>query len=109
MSNRKESLGTYVELVEAYFDDQVKGKANPYTSMNGNMYSFLDNQGRVCLRMAEADREAFSDLFGTGPVQQYGATMKGYVSIPTSFLANTDVLAKAFACSLRYTQTLKKK
>lgn len=109
MSKRKENLATYVALVEAFFGDQVKGKANPYTSMNGNMYSFLDDQGRVCLRMAEADRKTYSDLFGTGPVQQYGATMKGYVSIPPDFLANTVVLAEAFGCSLRYAQTLKEK
>ncbi len=109
MSKRKENLATYVALVEMFFDDQVKGKANPYTSMNGNMYSFLDDQGRICLRMAEADRAKFSDLFGTGPVQQYGATMRGYVSIPVEFLADKDVLAEAFGCSLQHAQTLKKK
>lgn len=109
MTKRQENLATYVALVEAFFDDQVKGKANPYTSMNGNMYSFLDDHGDICLRMAEADRETFADLFGTGPVQQYGATMKGYVSIPPDFLENKDILAEAFACSLRHAKTLKKK
>lgn len=109
MSKRAENLATYVALVEKFFDDGVKGKANPYTSMNGNMYSFLDEQGRICLRMAEADRETFAVLFGTGPVQQYGATMKGYVSIPPDFLANEDVLAEAFGCSSRHAQSLRKK
>jgi hypothetical protein len=109
VSKRTENLATYVALVEAFFEDEVKGKANPYTSMNGNMYSFLDDQGRICLRMAEADRVAFSDLFGTGPVQQYGAIMKGYVSIPPDFFTNRDVLTKAFASSLRHARTLKTK
>lgn len=109
LSKKTENLPVYVALVDALFDDEVKGKANPYTSMNGNMYSFLDDQGRICLRMAEADRERFADLFGTGPVRQYGAIMKGYVSILPEFLADKEVLAEAFACSLRYAQNLKKK
>ncbi len=109
MTKRQENLATYVALVEAFFDDQVKGKANPYTSMNGNMYSFLNDHGHVCLRMAEADRETFAEFFGTGPVQQYGATMKDYVSIPPDFLENKDILTEAFASSLKHARTLKKK
>lgn len=67
-----ENLDIYRELVARFFEDRVKGKANPYTSMNGNMYSFLDKAGTVCLRLSKDDRAQYVDRFGTRPVEQYG-------------------------------------
>lgn len=72
MSDRKASLAICKEIVEVFFYDTVKGETNPYTSVNGNMYSFLDAPGQICLRMAESDRALYADQFGTEPFVQYG-------------------------------------
>ncbi|MDX8349200.1 hypothetical protein SLH49_14535 [Cognatiyoonia sp. IB215446] len=109
MSERIKNLAIYRDLVARFFDDKVKGKANPYTSMNGNMYSLLDPAGRICLRMAEEDRARFAESFGTEPVEQYGAIMRGYVAIPNERLVEPDALEEAFATCLRHARSLKKK
>lgn len=109
MSERTKTLPIYQKLVEEFFGDTVKGKANPYTSMNGNMYSLLDPASRVCLRMAEIDRANFAAKFGTEPVEQYGAIMNGYVAIPNALLAEPEALEDAFATCLKHARSLKKK
>lgn len=109
MADRSRNLAVYRELVARFFGDIVKGKANPYTSMNGNMYSFLDGDSRICLRMSEPDRLAFAKAYGTEPVKQYGAIMRGYVAIPESDLADASGLAEAFEACHRYATSLPKK
>ena len=77
--------------------------------MNGNMYSFLDDTGRICLRMKEDDRARYAETLGTQPVQQYGAIMKGYVAIPEKEYSNEHLLQDAFDLCLRHARTLNKK
>ncbi len=103
------NLEAYRSLVVRFFDDKVKGKANPYTSMNGNMYSFLDKTGVVCLRIPKDRRAAFMEQFGTGPVEQYGAIMKEYVALPGSLLADPEALKDVFSDCLAYARSLPKK
>lgn len=105
----QKNLELYRALVERFFDDRVKGKANPYTSMNGNMFSFLDKAGVICLRMSKDDRIAYSQEFGTGDVIQYGSVMRGYVAIPEDRLDEPDSLEKAFASCLSFARSLPKK
>lgn len=76
------ALQRYRTVVEGFPDIEVKGKANPYTSMNGNMFSFLDKTGLLCLRLSEAERIEFVEVYDTEPVEQYGAIMKEYVAVP---------------------------
>ena len=74
----------------------VKGAKNPYTSLNGHMFSFLDADGGMALRMSDELRESFAADFETGPVIQYGATMRGYTSIPDDLFHDTEALAEWF-------------
>ncbi|MEM6696235.1 MAG: hypothetical protein AAF626_16375 [Pseudomonadota bacterium] len=109
MAEATKILSVYKGLIEKYFADDVKGKKLPYTAMNGNMYSFVDAEGHICLRMAEPERARFSRLFGTDSVKQYGAVIKGYVAIPNAFLEAPDHVEAAFAASLAHARTLKAK
>ena len=110
MTNSKtayaDALERYRELVADATNEKVKGKANPYTSMNGNMFSFLDKAGTLCIRLSDEDRAAFGADFESGPVVQYGAVMKEYVSVPPQVLADPDALKGWFAKCLAYAQTL---
>ena len=109
MTRETQNLPAYRTLAEQLFGAAVKGKGNPYTAMNGNMYSFLSKSGHVCLRMAEPDRARFAEIFGTEPVEQYGSVMKGYVEVPDALLANPDKLQEAFTVCLKYAKSLKPK
>ena len=100
------ALERYRSLVTEFPDLQVKGKANPYTSMNGNMFSFLDKEGRLCLRLSKTDQAAFNDKFGTGPVEQYGAIMRGYVEVPAALAADTSALRGWFEKCLENAHSL---
>lgn len=52
-----EVLELYERLVANIPDLQRKGNANPYTSLNGHMFTFLDKEGKLSLRMNKEDRQ----------------------------------------------------
>ena len=84
----------------------VKGAKNPYTSVNGHMFSFLDGAGAMALRLSEELGEEFRATYESGPVMQYGSVMRGYVSIPATLLENTNELAVWFDQSYEWIGTL---
>jgi hypothetical protein len=86
-----------------------KGATMPYTSLNGNMFSFLMKSGRVGLRLPEAEREAFIKKYKTKLVEQYGVVQKEYVEVPDALLAKTTELKKYFDASFEYVSSLKAK
>ncbi|MEM8852138.1 MAG: hypothetical protein AAGD34_00470 [Pseudomonadota bacterium] len=96
----------YKDLVSAMPNLAVKGKANPYTSMNGNMFSFLDKAGVLCVRLPDANRLAFNKRHGSGPVLQYDAVMKDDVAVPESLAADPAALSSLFKDSIAYAKTL---
>lgn len=76
-----QKLARYRDWVSAWPDQKVKGKANPYTSLNGNMFTFLDKTGLLAIRLSSADKTAYETQFGTGDVIQHNAVMRGYVPL----------------------------
>ena len=85
-----------------------KGAKLPYTSVNGNMSSFLDS-GTLALRLSKADRDRFIAEFGTGLHMSQGHVMKEYVTVPAHLLADTPRLASWFEASWSYASSLKPK
>ena len=75
-------MATRDDLAQALHGIEIKGKAMPYASHLGNMFAFLDPDGRICLRLSDADRTGFAVTFGARPVVQHGAVMRGYVALP---------------------------
>jgi len=100
------ALARYRAMMDAFPDIVVRGKANPYTSMNGNMFSFLDKTGMLCLRLSKAERADFVPHYGTAPVEQYGAVMKEYVAVPEDLASDPDSLRDWFEKSVAYAATL---
>lgn len=92
----KNALERYRAIVGAGGHGEVKGKANPYTSINGNMFSFLDKSGTLCLRLSKPNREAFVEQHGGEPVVQYGAVMKDYVAVPESVAEDRETVQACF-------------
>lgn len=96
----------YEDMVAAYSGIEVKGKASRYTSMNGNMFSFVTQEGAIALRLGDDERKSFMKKHKTGPVIQYGATMRGYVEVPASMLKKKQELGRYFAACVAHARTL---
>lgn len=102
-----EKLVLYTEAVEQSGSEaEVKGAKNPYTSRNGHMFSFLDKDGTMALRLSEEHTQEFRSQYESGDVTQYGATMRGYSSVPDDLLADTEALAVWFEKSWSWIGTL---
>ena len=87
------ALEVYTAAVDASsIDSEVKGAKNPYTSRNGHMFSFLDADGVMALHLSEAMEDEFRSQYDSGPVIQYGRTMRGYSSVPDELLDDADSL-----------------
>lgn len=67
----------YEKILAAYPEVERKGADNPYTSLNGNMFSLLlSPEGRLALRLPEGERESFLKKYKTTLFEAYGAVMK---------------------------------
>lgn len=105
-----EKVALYEKLLATIPAIERKGADNPYTSLNGNMFSLLlSPEGRMALRLPEDEREKFLKKYKTALFEAYGAVMKEYVAVPDSLLKKTNDLQKYLAVSHAYVQTLKPK
>jgi len=104
-----EALTLYKAVVASNPEVEVKGAANPYTSRNGHMFSFLDVEGSMALRLSKEMGEEFMAAYESGPVIQYGSVMNGYVSIPDTLLGDPAQLQEWFNKSHHWIGTLEPK
>jgi hypothetical protein len=104
-----ETLDLYEKLVATNPKIERKGAANPYTSLNGHMFSYLHPSGSMALRLPDAEREEFLKRYKTKLFEAYGVIQKEYVTVPDGLLRNTEELQKYFEASFRYVQSLKPK
>ena len=100
-------LELYEKLVKTNPNVERKGVANPYTSLNGHMFSYLNPSGSLALRLPENEREKFLKKYKTTLFQAYGAVMKEYVTVPDNLLKDTKTLQQYFQWSYEYVKTLK--
>jgi hypothetical protein len=104
-----EKLELYEELVTSIEGVERKGAANPYTSRNGHMTSFLDKAGEVSIRLGKADREEFIETYDSRISVQYGSQMKEFVVMPDSMLEDVDEAREWFVKSWDWVGTLEPK
>jgi TfoX/Sxy family transcriptional regulator of competence genes len=104
-----EKLALYDKLIATNPEIQRKGKTVPYTSYNGNMFTFFPNNGILAIRLPEKERENFIKKYKTKLMESYGAIMKEYVEVPDSLLEQTDELKKYLEISYNYVKLLKPK
>lgn len=93
--------------MEASGNGEVKGAKNPYTSRNGHMFSFLDGEGMMALRLSNELETEFRSQYESGPAIQYGSTMRGYSSVPTELLADSKVAGEWYDRAWDWIGTLK--
>ena len=99
----------YDRLIATQPGVERKGATMPYTSVNGHMFSYLAESGRLALRLPSPQREAFIERFKTTLQEAYGFVQKEYVSVPEAVLADTQLLSQFFRASHAYVSGLKPK
>jgi len=104
-----ETVKLYEALVHEHPELERKGAANPYTSLNGNMFSLLHGGKILAIRLPEAEREKFLKKYTTKLFTAYGVVMKEYVTVPDNLLRKPKELQKYFDLSYEYAKTLKVK
>jgi TfoX/Sxy family transcriptional regulator of competence genes len=105
--NHKVAL--YDSLIATIPGLERKGDANPYTAVNGNMFTQLHQSSRLAIRLPNGKREEFVKKYKTALFEAYGAVMKEYVAVPDEMLKNTKELKKYLEFSYAYAKTLKPK
>lgn len=103
------ALAHYEKLLAAIPEIERKGDANPYTSLNGNMFTLLHQSQTLAIRLPETARAEFLKKHNAKLFEAYGAVMKEYVAVPDALLANTHELRNYLQLSYDYAKTLKPK
>ncbi len=102
-------VALYNKLIASIPAIERKGAANPYTSLNGNMFTLLHQSDTLAIRLPEGKREEFLKKYKTTLFEAYGTVMKEYATVPDSLLNNTKELQKYLELSYEYVKTLKPK
>jgi hypothetical protein len=102
-------LEMYEKLLATHPDIERKGAAHPYTSVNGHMFTYLDQTGTLGIRLPEEQVQPFLKKYNTTLFESYGVVKKDYVTVPEALLEKTKELNKYLAISFEYTKTLKPK
>jgi hypothetical protein len=99
----------YDKLIATHPGIERKGAANPYTSLNGHMFTLLHGSRSLAIRLPEDDREMFLKKYKTTLFKAYGTIMPEYVAVPDALLSKTKELQKYLELSYEYVKTLKPK
>lgn len=83
-----EKVERYEKLLATHPEIERKGDANPYTALNGNMFTLLHQSETLAIRLPTEEREQFMKKYKTTLFEAYGAVMKEYVRVPDALLAN---------------------
>jgi hypothetical protein len=102
-------LELYEKLLATHPEIERRGDVHPYTSLNGHMFTYLDQSGTLGIRLPKDEVEAFLKKYKTTLFESYGVVKKDYVTVPDVLLQNTGELKKYLAMSLAYVKTLKPK
>lgn len=102
-------LALYDKLVATNPEIERKGATMPYTSHNEHMFSFMDKDGVVAIRLPEKERNEFIKKYKTELMLAHGTVMKEYVAVPATLLKKTKELSAYLDISLEYIKTLKPK
>jgi hypothetical protein len=102
-------LDAYERLVATNPEVERKGASVPYTSVDGNMFSYLSKSGTLALRLPEGVRDSFLSVYKAKLCDQYGVVQKEYVEVPDRLLHDTLTLREYFEVSYAYVRGLKAK
>ncbi len=89
---RQELIVLFEDAIKASGRFERKGKANPYTSANGHMFSQINKDDQLGIRLPKTRQIELSAAFGAGPFKSYGATMRDYVCLTPDMLTDATLV-----------------
>lgn len=92
----EKNLATYDAIIAKCKGFDRLGKTMPYTADNTHMFTLLNKDGEIGVRLSKEDGEAFMEKHNSGPYKSYGAFMRGYVLVPEVLWSDTDFMVKLF-------------
>lgn len=102
-----------VELYDKYISSHPeivrKGAANPYTSVNGHMFSCLSRDGSVAVRVSRKDRDDFLEKHPDSVFISYNTVMKEYILLPFEIFEDEEAFMFWLNKSYDYVSSLKPK
>jgi len=104
-----DKLALYEKLIATNPKIERKGDVHPYTSVNGHMFTYLDQTGTLGIRLPKEEVEAFLEKYNTTLFESYGVVKKDYVTVPDSLLNKTSELKRYLDLSYEFVKTLKPK
>lgn len=102
---QKQRIELYKAIIERVEGVELKGKTMPYTSANGHMFSQLNKDGEIGIRLS---KERQSEFFSNGlqPFKSYGAIMQSYILISEKMLSDIDRVTELMKEGFQYVQSL---
>ena len=105
----EKQLAFYDKLVAANPNFERKGKTVPYTSANGHMFSILNKDGEIGIRLSKVSGEKFMQEHQTTRFKSHGAFMRGYVLIPPHLYDDLEFLGAVLQEGYEYVLSLEPK
>lgn len=106
---RAEVVEFYDKLVKTISGLERKGKTIPYTSVNGNMFTYISKSGSMAIRLPKEARDQFLKKYKTTLHEAYGIVQKEYATVPDALLGRTGELKHYVEMSYAYAKALKPK
>ncbi|MEM8510350.1 MAG: hypothetical protein AAF717_21130 [Bacteroidota bacterium] len=105
----QDKLKRYDALVNKCPKFERKGKAVPYTSANGYMFSILNKDGELGIRFSKEIQKKYLKQWNSTVFKSHGAIMRGYVLVPEDRFQDLDQLANFLNESYTYVMGLEPK
>ncbi len=107
--NWDDALKVYDDIAEDCNGFERKGKKMIYTSSNGYMFTLLNKDAEIGIRLPKEEAVKFMEKHDTDFYYSHGAKMKDYVLVPESLWKDSNKMVSYFEQSFAYVNTLKPK
>lgn len=104
--NWDDALKIYDDITEACDGFERKGKKMIYTSSNGYMFTLLNKDAEIGIRLPKEEAAKFIEEHNTGHYYSYGAKMKDYVLVPETLWNDKKLMVNIFEQSFSYVNSL---
>ncbi len=102
----EDRLKLYDHIVSQCPKFERKGKKMIYTSANGYMFTLLNKDAEIGIRLSKEAQKAFKENYKATEYRSYGAVMRDYVKVPDQLLNDTELLVRYFNESYNYVMSL---
>ena len=103
---RDDLVALFEAAISATKQIERKGKANPYTSANGHMFSQINKDDQLGIRLPKPRQKALLDEYGAGPFKSYGATMRDYVCLTDEMLSDQALITSLLQEGLAFVSAM---